>query len=58
VNWYTHTARISPDGVLGDPTKASSEKGERIWKLMIENLVEFVEDLKGMSLDEIYRRRY
>jgi creatinine amidohydrolase/Fe(II)-dependent formamide hydrolase-like protein/7-cyano-7-deazaguanine synthase in queuosine biosynthesis len=58
VNWYTHTARISPDGVLGDPTKASREKGERIWKLMIENLVEFVEDLKGMSLEEIYQRRY
>jgi creatinine amidohydrolase/Fe(II)-dependent formamide hydrolase-like protein len=58
VNWYTHTARISPDGVLGDPTKASKEKGERIWKLMIENLVEFVEELKGMSLDEIYQRRY
>ncbi len=58
VNWYTHTARISPDGVLGDPTKASREKGERIWKLMIGNLVEFVEDLKGISLDEIYQRRY
>jgi creatinine amidohydrolase/Fe(II)-dependent formamide hydrolase-like protein len=58
VNWYTHTAKISPEGVLGDPTKASREKGERIWKLMIENLVEFVEDLKGMTLDEIYQRRY
>jgi creatinine amidohydrolase/Fe(II)-dependent formamide hydrolase-like protein/7-cyano-7-deazaguanine synthase in queuosine biosynthesis len=58
VNWYTHTARISPEGVLGDPTKASREKGERMWKLMIENLVEFVEDLKGMSLDEIYQKRY
>ncbi len=58
VNWYIHTARISPDGVLGDPTKASREKGERIWNLMIKPLVELVEDLKCMTLDEIYQRRY
>jgi creatinine amidohydrolase/Fe(II)-dependent formamide hydrolase-like protein len=58
VNWYAHTARISPEGVLGDPTKASSDKGKRMWDLMIRNLVELVEDLKGLSLDEIYQRRY
>jgi len=58
VNWYAHTARISPEGVLGDPAKASRDKGKRIWDLMIRNLVEFVEDLKGLSLDEIYQRRY
>jgi len=58
VNWYAHTARISPDGVLGDPTKASRDKGKQIWDLMITNLVELVEDLKGLSLDEIYQRRY
>jgi len=45
-------------GVLGDPSKASREKGEKYWGIMIRNLVEFVEDLKGMSLDEIYQRRY
>jgi creatinine amidohydrolase/Fe(II)-dependent formamide hydrolase-like protein len=58
VNWYAHTARISPEGVLGDPTKASRDKGRQIWDLMITNLVELVEDLKGLSLDEIYQRRY
>ena len=58
VNWYAHTAKISPEGVLGDPTKASRDKGKRIWDLMINNLVEFVEDLKGLTLDEIYQRRY
>jgi creatinine amidohydrolase/Fe(II)-dependent formamide hydrolase-like protein len=58
VNWYAHTARISPEGVLGDPSKASRDKGKRIWHLMITNLVELVEDLKGLSLDEIYQRRY
>ncbi len=58
VNWYAYTAKISPEGILGDPTKASGDKGRRMWNLMISNLVELVEDLKGLSLDEIYQRRY
>lgn len=58
VEWYTHTAKISPNGVLGDPSKASAEKGRQLWAIMIRNLVEFVEHLKGLSLDEIYQRRY
>jgi len=58
VEWYTRTARISTSGVMGDPSKASVEKGRRIWAVMISNLVEFVEDLKDMTLEEIYQRRY
>jgi len=58
VEWYARTAKISPTGVMGNPKKASSEKGKRIWSVMIKNLVEFIEELKGMSLDEIYQRRY
>jgi creatinine amidohydrolase/Fe(II)-dependent formamide hydrolase-like protein len=58
VEWFARTAKISPNGVLGDPTKATAEKGLRMWELMISNLVEFVEELKGMTLDEIYERRY
>jgi len=58
VEWYAHIAKISPSGVLGDPTKANSRKGERIWELMVQHLVEFIEDLKKMSLDEIYQKRY
>jgi creatinine amidohydrolase/Fe(II)-dependent formamide hydrolase-like protein len=58
VEWYARTAKISKSGVLGDPTRASREKGEKYWSIMIQNLKEFVEDLKGMSLDEIYQRRY
>ncbi len=58
VGWYAHTSKISRTGVLGDPTKASEEKGKRMWSVMITRLVEFVEDLKNLSLDEIYQRRY
>jgi len=58
ITWYARTARLSSSGVLGDPTKASREKGEKMWEVMVRNLVELVEHLKGMSLDEIYQTRY
>lgn len=58
VNWYAHTKKISSSGVIGDPTKASAEKGEKIWQVMIAHLVALVEDLKSMTLEEIYQKRY
>jgi creatinine amidohydrolase/Fe(II)-dependent formamide hydrolase-like protein len=58
VEWYARTLKISPNGVLGDPTLASAEKGHRMWKIMVANLVELVEELKRLTLDEIYERRY
>jgi creatinine amidohydrolase/Fe(II)-dependent formamide hydrolase-like protein len=58
VNWYVHTKKLSQSGVIGDPTKASPEKGERMWQVMIAHLVALVEELKSMTLDEIYQRRY
>lgn len=58
VEWCAHTARISESGVLGDATLATAKKGEEIWRVMIRNLVEFVEKLKGMSLAEIHERHY
>jgi creatinine amidohydrolase/Fe(II)-dependent formamide hydrolase-like protein len=58
VGWYAYTKKISKNGVMGDATKASAEKGEKIWQVMTLRLVELVEDLKRLSLDEIYQRRY
>jgi creatinine amidohydrolase/Fe(II)-dependent formamide hydrolase-like protein len=58
VEWFARTARISKTGVLGDPTVASTQKGQQIWDVMIRNLVDFVEQIKTMTLDEIYERRY
>jgi len=58
VSWYAYTERISESGVMGDPTKASAEKGRKMWAIMIAHLVAFVEDLKSMSLDEIFQKRY
>jgi creatinine amidohydrolase len=43
--------------VMGDPTKATAEKGHAIWKIMVHNLVELVEALRDTPLDQLYRRR-
>jgi creatinine amidohydrolase/Fe(II)-dependent formamide hydrolase-like protein len=58
IAWYAYTRKISASGILGDPTRASAEKGEKIWKIMIAHLVALVEDLKGMTLEEIFHKRY
>jgi creatinine amidohydrolase/Fe(II)-dependent formamide hydrolase-like protein len=58
VSWYGRTKKISPTGVMGDPTKASAQKGKDIWEIMIAHLVAFVEDLKGLTLEEIHQKRY
>jgi mycofactocin system creatininase family protein len=58
VEWYARTVKISPSGVLGDPTVATAEKGRRMWEIMVANLVELVEEIKSLTLDEIYERRY
>jgi creatinine amidohydrolase/Fe(II)-dependent formamide hydrolase-like protein len=51
VMWYGHTHKISSSGVLGDPTRASAEKGQKIWEIMMAHLVALVEDLKIMAPD-------
>lgn len=58
VSWYAYTKKISPTGVMGDPTKANVEKGKEIWQIMIAHLVALVEDIKSMTLDEIHNQKY
>jgi creatinine amidohydrolase/Fe(II)-dependent formamide hydrolase-like protein len=58
VSWYAYTRKISQSGVMGDPTKASAEKGNKIWEMMITHLVALIEDLKSMTLQEIHHRNY
>jgi creatinine amidohydrolase/Fe(II)-dependent formamide hydrolase-like protein/7-cyano-7-deazaguanine synthase in queuosine biosynthesis len=58
VSWYAYTRKISQSGVMGDPTKASVEKGNKIWEMMITHLVALIEDLKSMTLEEIHHRNY
>ena len=58
ISWHAYTEKISPTGVMGDPTKASVEKGRQMWEVMTAHLVSLVEDLKSMSLEDLYQKRY
>lgn len=58
ISWHAYTKKISQSGVMGDPTRASAEKGRKMWDVMIQHLVALVEDLKRLTLDEIHHRRY
>ena len=51
VSWYAFTSQISDSGVMGDPTRASAEKGLRIWGIMTAHLVALVEDIKQLPLN-------
>ena len=49
VSWGFRTKEISETGVIGDPTKASKEKGETAWKLAIERLADLLTELDKMK---------
>jgi len=51
VYWGFRTKEISETGVIGDPTKASKEKGEKAWKLAVERLAELLTELDKMELE-------
>lgn len=55
VPWFARTSRFSPEGVLGDPSRATAEKGRRMWEAQVERLVELVRGLRGRSLEELRR---
>ena len=58
VEWYVRTEQISSTGVLGDPTRASADKGRRMWKVIVANLLALVRDLQAASLSDLHERRY
>jgi creatinine amidohydrolase len=45
---------ITPYGVTGDPTKATSEKGILMWNALVDHLVSFVQDMDeaGWEVDK------
>lgn len=58
VSWYVRTNKISASGIMGDATKATAEKGVKLWEVMIRNMVTFVESIKNTPLDDLYQKRY
>lgn len=49
VAWGFDVQKLSPQGVLGDSAKASREKGEIIWKAMVETLADLINQLSHIS---------
>ncbi len=43
---------FTKSGVIGDPTKASKEKGEKIVETIIERLVDFLKELKQIEFEK------
>ncbi|MCB9765569.1 MAG: creatininase family protein [Alphaproteobacteria bacterium] len=55
VEWYARTRRISDTGTMGDPTRATAEKGREMWDIQIRNLVALCEHLKSTPLERLHR---
>jgi creatinine amidohydrolase len=47
MDWWS---RMSSTGVLGDPTEASSEKGEKAFKLLADALTEFIREFRSREI--------
>ena len=58
VPWYVRTMKISTSGIMGNPLKATAEKGTRMWEIMIAHLVRFVEDIKNSKLEDLYQKKH
>ena len=58
VNWYVHTKSLTHSGVMGDATKATAEKGKKMWDIMIKKMVDFVETIKNTPSDKLFQNRY
>ncbi|MGD9200147.1 MAG: creatininase family protein, partial [Chitinispirillia bacterium] len=57
VPWYVRTKKISRTGIMGNPTKATAEKGKNMWEIMITHLVRFVEEVKTTKLEDLYHKK-
>lgn len=58
VSWYVHTKKLTESGVMGNATKGTAEKGEKMWKIMIKKMVDFVETIKNTPSDQLYQNKY
>lgn len=58
VSWYVHTKSLTHSGVMGNATKASAEKGHKMWEIMIKKMVDFVETIKNTPSDKLFQNRY
>jgi len=50
VSWGFDVRELSPQGVLGDPTKANKGKGEKLWSSMVEALADLIGQLSSIEV--------
>ena len=50
VHFMDFDSRISESGIVGDPTKASKNKGEIILEAFVTNLVDFIKDFRKRQI--------
>lgn len=48
-----HRAATEPNGVVGDPTRATAERGEAILTAIVENLAALIEDVRGVAVGDV-----
>jgi creatinine amidohydrolase len=51
-----YTEEVAENGVMGDPTKASKEWGEKLFNAVTEYLIDFVEHFKKMRIPEARKK--
>jgi creatinine amidohydrolase/Fe(II)-dependent formamide hydrolase-like protein len=54
VPWFHRSARVSGSGVLGDPTRASADKGRQIWEIRVRGLVRLVAWLQQTPVEQLH----
>jgi len=47
VDWWS---RVSNTGIIGDPSKASAERGKKMFELLVYSLVEFIKEFKSREI--------
>ena len=52
-----HLSRFSQTGIIGDPTKATKEKGVRLVKVIVDDMVEFVREFKTRPVGKTLKRK-
>jgi len=50
------TEEVAENGVMGDPTKASRERGEKLFNAVTDYLIDFVQNFKAMKIPEIPKK--
>jgi creatinine amidohydrolase/Fe(II)-dependent formamide hydrolase-like protein len=53
---YTFAERF-PEGIMGDPTVATAETGERIWEAAVQGIVEFLADFRTLPPEGVTAER-